>query len=302
MKIGFLTVCLGQLSLEEIAGFAKQQGFEALEVACWPRTSTRDFFATTIDVVSLTSKEAGRIKKVMNDNGLEISCLTYAENMLHNNVELRQSYARHLTKVIDAAEVLGAGVVSCFVGRNPDITVKENLKEFEKVFSKFVQYARSKKVKVAIENCPMPDWQFEGLVGQIAYSPEIWEKMFQLIPDEHLGLNFDPSHLYWLGIDYNRAVKDFAKRIFHAHAKDAEILPDELYRKGNILAYSGWWRYRMPGQGQINWQSFVSTLRECGYNGVISIEHEDPIWQGSIEKVKEGLSLSRKVLSRVVRA
>ena len=159
-----------------------------------------------------------------------------------------------------------------------------------------------------IENCPMDGWQRFGLPGNFAYSPELWDALFDEVPGKNFGLNFDPSHLYWLGIDYIRAAKEYAKVIFHAHAKDAEILSGGAYRYGLFSRQldppawkSGWWQYRMPGLGRIDWKRLIRTLKAAGYNNVLSIEHEDPEWEGSEEKVKQGLVLGLRHLSKFVR-
>ena len=181
------------------------------------------------------------------------------------------------------------------------------MKEIGEVFRELTKYAADREVSLMIENCPMENWVRFGLPGNYAYSPELWQDLFNEVPAENFGLNFDPSHLYWLGIDYLRAVKEFAPKIFHAHAKDTEMLAEGQYRYGlfgrqldPIPWKSGWWRYRMPGLGSINWGRFVSTLQESGYNYVLSIEHEDPVWEGSEEKVKTGLKLGLKHLSQFV--
>ena len=89
--------------------------------------------------------------------------------------------------------------------------------------------------------------------------------------------------------------------------KDTEILSAGKYKYGlfgrqidPVPWKSGWWRYRMPGLGEINWQKFISVLQEHGYDNVLSIEHEDPVWEGSEEKIKAGLTLGFKHLSRFV--
>ncbi|MDI6785029.1 MAG: sugar phosphate isomerase/epimerase, partial [bacterium] len=121
---------------------------------------------------------------------------------------------------------------------------------------------------------------------------------FELRPEENYGLNLDPSHLYWLGVDYLEATKEFASRIFHTHAKDTEIISKKLCT-GSIYG-RGWWRYRMPGLGQIDWGQWISILSESGYDGVVSIEHEDPVWEGSEAKVKKGLFIARRHLSNLL--
>ena len=87
--------------------------------------------------------------------------------------------------------------------------------------------------------------------NNLAWSPAIWEQMFETIPDASFGLNLDPSHLVWLMIDYERAVYDFADRIFHVHAKDLEIRRDGLYRHGTFSAGMGWQVPRLPGLGEV---------------------------------------------------
>ena len=170
-----------------------------------------------------------------------------------------------------------------------------------------MKYAEDRNVKLMIENCPMGNWVKFGLPGNYAYSPELWEALFNEVPSESFGLNYDPSHLYWLGIDYIQAIKDFALKIFHAHAKDTEMLSEGVYQYGifgrqidPVPWKSGWWRYRMPGSGEIDWGLVIRTLQEYGYDDVLSIEHEDPVWEGSVEKVQTGLKLGLKHLSQFV--
>ncbi len=86
--------------------------------------------------------------------------------------------------------------------------------EFVAVFSPILAYAAAKGIKLMIENCPMPGWSHDGWPGTISYSPELWREMFQRIPAENFGLNLDPSHLYWLGIDYLQIIPEFKDRIF----------------------------------------------------------------------------------------
>jgi sugar phosphate isomerase/epimerase len=185
--------------------------------------------------------------------------------------------------------------VGTFIGRDPNKNTKQNLEECKKVFTGLVEYAQKKKVRLIIENCPMEGWQTETLPGTISFSPELWQKMFEIIPGKNFGLNFDPSHLYWLGVDYMKAVREFGPRIFHAHAKDTEILGEELYRES--VYGKNWHRARMPGLGEINWARFISALQEAGYDETLSIEHEDPVWSGSEEKIKKGLIIAARHLN-----
>ena len=123
--------------------------------------------------------------------------------------------------------------------------------------------------------------------------------MFEEIPSKYFGLNFDPSHLIWQGIDYVKAVKDFKDKIFHTHAKDTKIDKDVLSQVG--IFGTDWWIDKLPGLGDINWGRYISTLYEVGYDYVISIEHEDRAWEVNEEKIKQGLLLARDVLSPYIR-
>lgn len=306
MKLGFLTVSLGNMPLREKAEWASKNGFKTLEIACWPRRNERDYSSSDIDVAGLTEEEAQKIKAYLKEYGLEISSLAYYDNNLHRDPEKRAFINNHVKKCVDAAVMLGAPMVGTFVGRNIDRSIKDNFEEFEVVFKDLVAYAESRGVKIIIENCPMEGWQVPGLPGTISFTPELWEEMFRRVPSESFGLNYDPSHLLFQLIDYKAPARDFIKRIFHVHAKDAEVFEDKLKYYGVFnrqLSGShgdGYWRFRMPGLGQVDWKAFIQVLRDNGYDGVVSIEHEDPLYEGSEDKVKEGLLLGKQHLERLL--
>jgi len=301
VKLGFLTVCLGNIPLEEKAKWAASQGFQTLEVACWPKKNDRDYAASDIDVDGLTAEKAEEIKGYMKENNLEISSLAYYDNNLDANLEHRAFVNAHLKKCIDAAVLLGVPSVGTFVGRNIEKSLKDNFDEFETVFGELVSYAQVRGVQIVIENCPMVGWQKPGVPGTISFTPELWEEMFKRVPNENFGLNFDPSHLYFQLIDYLPLLEKFKSRIFHFHAKDAEIFKEKLSYYGIFDSAfephgKGYWRYRMPGLGQISWKEIFKELKKIGYDFVVSIEHEDHLYEGSERKVKEGLALGLKHL------
>lgn len=307
MKIGFLTACLPSVPLDELVKWASKQGYQMLEVAAWPIDNTRDYSGSSIDVATLNESKAAEVKKLFADNSMEISSLAYYDNNLHSDPATRKRINEHLKKVIDAANLLDVNMVGTFVGRNITKSIDENLAEYRIVFGELLDYAKSKNVRLMFENCPMPGWQAPGVPGNLAYSPELLRELFKIASPEWLGLNIDPSHFYWLGIDYLKVIDEFSDRICHAHAKDTEILTDGIYESGiygNVLAEGGhgggWWRYRMPGLGEIDWAEFIAKLMDSGYDGVISTEHEDPVWGGTEERIKRGLILGYKHLSPLI--
>jgi sugar phosphate isomerase/epimerase len=308
MYLGFLTVSLGKMPLKEKARWASQVGFNALEVACWPNENDRDYSSCDIDVDNLTQEQAEEIKEYFSEYGLKISSLAYYDNNLDKDPVRRAFINNHTKKVIDAAVMLGTPLVGTFVGRNSEKNMEENFNEFETVFTDLVAYAEEKGIRLMIENCDMRGWQTPGLPGTISYTPELWEEMFKRVPSKSFGLNFDPSHLIPQFIDYLKAAEAFSDRIFHMHAKDAEVYYDRLNKygindrqlKGSGEDNYGYWRYRMPSLGQVDWEKLVSLLKAKGYDGTISTEHEDPLYEGSEEKVKEGLVIGLRHLEKFI--
>jgi len=304
MKLGLFTAALPQYNLEQCADWAAENGFQALELACWPREKANRRYAgiTTIDVVDLEKDQARKIKSYVEKKGLMISALGYYPNPLSPDLEYRARVIDHLKKVIVAAEMLEVPVVGTFVGKDKDKTVPANLEEYARVWPEIVKFAKNHNVKIGIENCPMLFSYDEWPGGNnLASTPAIWKKMWEIIPDENFGLNLDPSHLILQMIDYERVVRDFAGKIFHVHAKDLEIDHEGLYQNGALSQGMGWQIPRLPGLGDMNWSRFISALYRYGYNYVISIEHEDRAFEKTEELVKAGFLLSRDVLSPYIK-
>jgi sugar phosphate isomerase/epimerase len=307
MKLGFLTVCLGDIPLREKARWAAEAGFQSLEIACWPRLNDRDYSSSDIDVAALTQAEADEIKAYMNDYGLKISSLAYYDNNLDRDPGKRAFINDHVKKCIDAAVMLGTDMVGTFAGRNIDKSIADNFDDFGQVFSGLVDYAESKGIKIIIENCPMEGWQVPGVPGTISFTPELWDEMFRRVPSKNFGLNFDPSHLMFQLIDFYALIPKYIDRIFHVHAKDAEVFDDKLKwygifdrNLGKGHGEFGYWRYRMPSLGQVDWARLTGILKDNGYDGFLSIEHEDPLYEGSDEKVKEGLKIAYDHLIKII--
>ncbi|WP_037914679.1 sugar phosphate isomerase/epimerase family protein [Actinacidiphila yeochonensis] len=304
MKLGFLTACLPELPLERIAEWAAAHDYDALEVATWPSTGSREFEASHIDVASFGKADADAVRGLFERHGLELSALAYYENNLHPDPARRAEIAAHVRANVDAAALLGVDYVGTFIGRHPGLSVKENLAQAERELPALVEYAGERGVKIIIENCVMEGWHPDGYPGNLAYSPELWEWMFDL----GFYLNYDPSHLMWLGIDPVAALKPYIDRIPHAQAKDAQLDPrarDRYGFFGRTVARadgwdSGWWRYRVPGLGDVDWRRVVDTFYEGGFTGVLSVEHEDPVWSGDVQRVTQGLEIAHRTLRPLI--
>jgi sugar phosphate isomerase/epimerase len=304
MKLGILTAAFPSLSLEEVSTWAGQSRFGAIEVAVWPtggQVARRYAGTAHIDVRGLTQSGADRIVDDMANKGLTISSLAFYPNPLDPNPEVSAAAFEHLRHVVRAAEMLKVPVVGTFAGRDKTRSIDENFDTFGKVWPDLVHFAGDHGIKIAIENCPMIFSGDEWPGGNnLAYSPANWRRMFDIIPDENFGLNFDPSHLVWQFIDIPRAIHEFGNRIFHAHAKDLEVRLDGLYEQGIMSAGVGWQVPRLCGLGQVDWGAFFGALYATGYDYVVSIEHEDRAFEGSVEKVKRGFEIARDNLQPFV--
>lgn len=299
MKLGILTAPFEDDALGDVAGWAASEGFEVLEVACWPASGgeKRRYAGTShIDVAGMTADRGDEIKGALGEMGIEISGLGYYPNPMHPDAATADAAVAHLKDVITAAGVMGIGVVNTFMGGDKSLNVDENWEKATKVFPGLVAHAEDAGVTLAFENCPMIFSHDEWPGGNnIAYSPKIWRRVFETWGDA-VGMNFDPSHLIWQMIDQTRFIKEFGPHIVHAHAKDVMIDRDGLYENGVMSVGMGWQIPRMPGLGDVDWSDYFSGLYRAGYDGPVVIEHEDRVFEGTDEKVKRGFCLARDVL------
>ena len=299
MKLGFFTAALPGNTLEQAAKWGAESGFQAIEIACWPleKASRRYAGVTHINVAELDKSQAKGIRKMLDGYGLPISSLAYYPNPLHPEAEHREVVIAHLKKVIEAAAMLEVPVVGTFIGKDKNKTVPQNLENYAEIWPPIVKFAKERSIKVAIENCPMIFSLDEWPGGDnLASTPAIWRKMWEIIPDDNFGLNLDPSHLILQMIDYERVVREFAGKIFHVHAKDLHIDREGLYNNGILSQGMGWQVPRLPGLGDMDWAKFFAALTAARYDYVVSIEHEDRVFEGDEELVKRGFYLSRDVL------
>ena len=303
IKLGFLSVILGELSFEEVIEFAAENGLACVEIPCWPAGKAERKYAgvSHIDVAGLTENRAAEINKVLRKKNVTISGLGYYPNPLDPDESKAQFYIDHLKKVITAAAMLGVPVVNTFIGRDPNRNTEDNFAKFKEVWPAIIKFAEQKKVKVAIENCPMYFTNDEWPGGKnLANTPAMWRRMFDAIPSKNFGLNFDPSHFVWQFMDPVKAIREFKDRIFHVHLKDAKILRDKLDEVGILATPLQFHAPKLPGLGDVNWGGFFSALTDAGYDGCAVIEVEDRAFEGSLDTRKASILQSRNFLRQFI--
>ncbi len=229
--------------------------------------------------------------------GMHISSLAYYPNTMDPDLSKRTTAIEHLETLIRASALLGVNMVTTFIGRDQYKSVEENIELFKEIWPPIIKLAENEGVRVAIENCPMlfgPD-QWPG--GQnLMCTPAIFRKLFAIIDSPNFGLNFDPSHYVWQGLDYIRTVDEFKDKLFHIHFKDIKLYPEKLKEVG-VLAYPlEYMSPKIPGLGDVDWGAFVSALNDIRYNGDAVIEVEDKAFESSHEDILKSVRLSKRYL------
>lgn len=276
MFVGILTAPFVDEPLETVMRFSAENGFGGIEVAAGYGSKHLDLSEPA------TWKQAGELATRYSIPFTSIAAYT---NNTDGDLDKRARANEVVKRAIDAANELGVEVVCTLAGLPP--TGKSKIKTIEEdcvaVFPPLLDYATSKGVKIALEN-----WYATNIQGM-----DHWERLFTLVPHENFGLNYDPSHLLWMDIDYINPLLYFRNRIFHTHAKDTEVLEHKRSWVGN--QGSGWWRYVIPGLGRVRWGEYIGALRSIGYNGTLSIEHED-----SAVGREEGFLIGKRYLSQFI--
>lgn len=257
MHVGILTVPLSTKAIEDIIPWAAANGISALEVNVNGGAHG-----------DLLHADAGRIERVQGllvQHGLRISSLACYTIIVGTSPEDAARSTAALQDTVKLAGRMGVSTVCTLAGfatpgKNKARTIAEDMPT---AFRPILELAGQHGVRVALEN-----W-FATNIQHLDH----FRAVFDALPDAHFGLNFDPSHLDWQGIDVVAAVREFKERIFHVHAKDVSV--DEAQRLRVGYNGDGWWRYTLPGYGRIRWGEFITTLRQHGYDGVLSVEHED---------------------------
>jgi len=273
MFVGFLTS--GQLgTLRDSLAWAEKHAFRSISIAVSPGSK----FLNVPEVLS----DPTQARALIRDSKTMISAIGFYGNPIHQDPATRKANKDYFMQVIEVCHELEVPVATGWIGMYPG-SVDDNVREFSKEWPEIIKKAEGLGVKIAIENC----------MGNIAYRPDIWEKLFEAIPSNSLGLEFDPSHLIFQLMDAVEVADRFGDRIFHTHMKDGQVLWRRISQYG--INSGATHLHRLPGFGDLNWAQFISVLKKHHYDYALSIEHEDPYFG-----YNDGLVLARKFLDRFV--
>lgn len=292
MKIGFASlVGVEPMPFPDLVHWAGANRLDAIEVNAGPafRPIGDASFPGHLDVPAILRDGPGETLDLLATHDVEIASLAPMLNLLTADLARRDERIAYVRQTIDACVALGVDTVVTYAGSafgmhfwgtpgvgdgHPSNRVGDNLRIFAEVYGPLSAYAAERGIRIAFETAGRG-----GGEGNIAHSPALWDAMFEAVPSPALGLSFDPSHLVWLHVpNIADVIRAYGSRIHHVDGKDCEILRGRLAREG-ILG-SGWWRYRLPGLGDLDWRAIFSALRDTGYDGVIAIENEDPLCPG----------------------
>jgi len=282
MRIGFYTSTFNDRPLDEVADFAAEAGFAAIEIDVGGHIKTADKVSEAV--------AKARQRKLF------VSSITFFGNQLEPDAQKRQELHAKTRDLAKAVADAGVPIFIIFPGRDNSISEEANYKSFADHANGLLAATAASRLSLAIENWPGPNDNFA------ATTPDGWRQLFALIPDKRFGLEFDPSHLIRLGIDPHMAFEGVKDRIKILHGKDTSIDGARLQEVG--YHGKGWWRYVLPGRGLLDWPKFLRQARAAGFDDVISIEHEDASfgWPGKdlaarYQGEREGLAFLRKTIA-----
>ena len=191
MKLGIVSAIYDGFTFEEMIDNASQNGYECVEVACWPQGKAERRYAgvSHIDVENTSEEYIDYVKNYCNQKGITISSLAFYPNPMDGDIEKRNANIEHLKKVINMSALMGVNIVTTFVGRDQTKTVEENIEIFKTVWPPIIKLAEEKGVKIAIENCPMLFGKDQWPGGQNLFTtPKLWREMFEIINSENFGI------------------------------------------------------------------------------------------------------------------
>ena len=247
-------------------------GFETFSITFWETIGDWDLAQLAADV-----------KEILKGTNCSISSIAVYGNPLQDNDKGRDTI-RSWEALIKAAHLFGTDIVAGFTGRVVDKPVDDSIPVFKEVFTPLTQLAKENNVKIAFENCNMGgDWHRGD--WNIAFTPKAWEKMFEAVPYDNIGLQWEPCHHMVQLVDPIAQLRKWTHKIFTLHGKDATIAWDVIKEKGIHAGETYVW-HRTPGFGDTNWTDIISILRMAGFKGSIDIEGwHDPVYHGEMEYV-----------------
>jgi sugar phosphate isomerase/epimerase len=245
-------------------------GFESFSLTFWQSMGDTDL-----------KQLAREVKDALGDSGAKISSLGMFGNPLETQ-PLDLETAKGFERLIDHAHLFEADIVCGFAGRLRGKSIPDSMPRFKEVFAPLAARAADNGVRIAFENCSMGgNWQSGD--WNIAHNPSAWQLMFDAVPAENIGLEWEPCHQMVELIDPMPQLREWTKKIFHVHGKDATIHWDMIKRYG-IGGAKPFVFHRTPGFGDCNWTEIISELRRHGYTGSIDIEGwHDPVYRDELE-------------------
>ena len=263
IKIG---TCIPGTMVEAMLPHIIKAGFETISIN----------FHMSLEGVDL-AELAKKTKEIIGDSGVEVTTLGFYCNPLQY-----EDHKKDLEYCIATAPQFGASIVSTFAGALEGKKVEESIPVFGRVFGDLAKKAEANHIKIGIENCPMGG-TWNHATCNIGFNPRAWEMMFNEVPAENLGLEWEPTHQMVQLIDPLPQLKQWMKKIVHIHGKDATIDWDAIRRYG-IYEAADFVYHRTPGFGDNNWRDIISILHMGGYEGDICIEgYHDPIYHDDWE-------------------
>jgi sugar phosphate isomerase/epimerase len=218
-----------------------------------------------------------RVMEKLNKKNIEVSCLAGYDNTLEN-----EDCLKTFEILIDNAHLFNTNIVAGFTGCITGRPIEEAIPKFTKVFTELAKRAVDKNVKIAFENCPMGG-TFSSARYNMAINPKAWELLFNAVPYDNLGLEWEPAHQIGQFIDPIAQLRKWAKKIYHLHGKDATVAHNVIKEYGIISNEPYVWD-RTPGFGDTNWTDIITILRMNGYTGNIDIEGwHDPVYREDLE-------------------
>ena len=224
---------------------------------------------------------AEKVMPELEGKDIEISSISVFGNPLMDT-ELAEETRKCFRHAIETAHLFGTNLVTGFTGSLVGKKLPESIERFKEVWTPMTEFAASKGVRIAFENCNMGG-NWNSTTYNMALNPDAWELLFEVVPAENIGLEWEPCHQMCQFIDPMPQIGEWSKRIFHIHGKDLTFRKDILAKHGNLGKVPFMW-HRTPGFGDSNWADIISELRKYGYEGNIDIEGwHDPVYRGELE-------------------